>query len=99
VDRIKTIDDVQLHKEWRRLERDVDTFRRRAATVAAALEVTGRSVMSDPLHQRFTSIHDFLRVRLSAVEEEVMRRAAAAAARPKWSFLSIGRSRPFASGA
>jgi hypothetical protein len=83
VDRIKAMDNVQLHKELRRLERDVEDFRVRAATVEAMLERSGRSVMSDPLHQRLTSIHEFLRRQLEDAGKEAAKRAAAPRARPR----------------
>jgi hypothetical protein len=98
MDRLKAMDDMQLHRELRRLERDVEDFRVRAATVAAALERNGGSAISDPLHQRFSSIHAFLRDQLTDVAKEVERRGAAAVARPRWSFQSLLRALPFASG-
>jgi hypothetical protein len=98
MDRLNAMDDVQLRRELRRLERDVDNFRVRTATVAAALERNGCCVTSDALHQRLSSIHAFLRDQLTDVAKEVERRGAAAAARPRWSLQSLLRSLPFASG-
>jgi hypothetical protein len=98
VHRLRTMDDVQLHKHLRRLERDVEDFRLRAATTAAAAERNGRSVMSDPLHQRLASIHAFLREQMTHAANELKRRDAAAAARPRSSLRSALRVLPFASG-
>ena len=98
MDRFKVMNDVQLHKHLRRLERDVEDFRVRAAREAAALERNGRSVISDPLHQRLTSIHSFLRDQLILAEREMERRKAIPVARPRWSVDSILRALPFTSG-
>jgi hypothetical protein len=83
------MNDLQMHKELRRLERDVEDFRVRAAAVKATLEHSGRSVMSDPLHQRLSSIHEFLRDRLKDVQKEATKRAAAAPASPGSSVKSL----------
>jgi hypothetical protein len=98
VDRLKTMDDIQLRRELRRLERDAEDFRLRAATVAAGLERNGGCVISDPLHQRLASIHAFLRDQLTRAAKEVERRDAAFAARPGWSLQPLMRALPFASG-
>jgi hypothetical protein len=98
VDRLKAMNHVQLHKHLRRLERDVEDFRVRAAREAVALECNGRSVISDPLHQRLTSIHSFLRDQLILAEREMERRKAMPVARSRWSVDSILRALPFTSG-
>lgn len=98
MDRLKVMDGVQLQEHLRRLERDVEDFRARAATEAATLEHNGRSVISDPLHQRLTSIHAFLRDQLMLAEKEIGRREAAAIERSPWSLHSILRALPFTSG-
>ncbi|HEX2825833.1 MAG TPA: hypothetical protein VHP37_05765 [Burkholderiales bacterium] len=85
------MDDVQLHEEMHRLERDAEDFRVRAASVAATLEHSGRSVISDPLHQRLTSIHAYLRDELKGARQEAERRAAAPRRRPTWSLRSLFR--------
>ena len=96
MDRLKTMGDVQLHEELRRLERDVEGFRMRAAAVAATVEDSGRAVLSDPLYQRLTSIHEFLADRLAEVEREIDRRTAEAAAPRTWSLRAILRPSAFA---
>lgn len=87
--RLKAMDDIQLQKELRRLERDVEDFRARAAHAAAAAVSGGRSVVSDPLHQRLASIHDFLGERLKDAQALARTRAAGADARPRWSLGSL----------
>jgi hypothetical protein len=89
VERLKIMDDVQLQKELRRLERDVEDFRARAAAAAAAAERSGRSVISDPLHQRLTSIREFLANRLQDGRTIARTRATAASARSRWSLRSL----------
>lgn len=98
MDRLKRMDDMQLRRELRRLERDAEDFRMRAATVAAELEGNGGGVGSDPLHQRLASIHAFLRDQSIRFAKEVERRDAAAAARPRCSLQSLIRALPFVSG-
>jgi hypothetical protein len=88
VERIKALDNVQLDTELRRLERDVEDFRVRAANVAATLEHSGRSTISDPLHQRLSSIHGFLAERLKDARNEASKRATAASPQPRWSLQS-----------
>ena len=89
MERLKTMDDTQLRNELLRLERAVEDFRVRAAAAAAAAERSGRSVISDPLHQRLTSIHEFLGERLKDAEDLVRKRAAGAPARRRWSLASL----------
>jgi hypothetical protein len=89
VERLEIMDDVRLQRELRRLERDVDDFRARAAAAAAAAERSGRSVISDPLHQRLTSIQEFLGDRLKDGRTIARKRATAASARSRWSLASL----------
>jgi hypothetical protein len=90
MDRLRNMNDTQLHGELRRLKRDVEDFRVRAGAVAATLESEDRNVLSDPLHQRLTSIHAFLRDRLADAEREARRREAARPApRRGWSLHSL----------
>ena len=93
MERLKLMNDVELRKELRRLERDVADFGARAAAAAAAAERSGRSVISDPLHQRLTSIHEFLAGRLKDGRTIVGKRSAAASARPTWSLASLFQAR------
>lgn len=98
MERLKAMDAVQLEQHLQRLERDVEDFRLRVATVAAALGREGRTTLSDPLHQRLTSIHRFLREELTHARQEVAWRAEIAPAPARWSVRSLLRLVPFASG-
>jgi hypothetical protein len=84
MDRFKSMSDIQLRSELRRLERDVADFRTRAVGVAANVEREGRVPLSDPLHRRLTSIHAFLSDRLAAAENEMRGRAASRFERRPW---------------
>ena len=83
--RSSTTRDSHLHETIERLKRDVEDFAARAAREASALEREGRPILSNPLHQRLTSIRNHLSAQLREAEDEVARRASLVARRPKWS--------------
>ena len=86
MDRLRTMHDADLHGAIRRLKRDVEDFRARAAKEASAVKRDGRDTIGDPLHQRLASIRDYLSEDLRHAESELARRMRAAARRPAWSW-------------
>ena len=82
MNRLSTMRDAHLHATIGRLKRAIEDFTARAATEASALEREGRPILSNPLHQRLTSIRNHLSAQLREAEDEVARRANLAARQP-----------------
>jgi hypothetical protein len=85
--RLRSMNDVQLDTHIRDLERDVERFRRSAAAEAAAL-FARKSGVSDALYGRFSAIHAFLVEQLLAAQREAHRRRSAAKRRPPLSLTT-----------
>lgn len=77
---------ADLEDEIRRLIRDVEDFTARAGKEALTLEREGRSVLSNPLHQRLATIRDHLREQLRMAQLERARRERAASKPTRRSF-------------
>ena len=67
--------DEQLRQTIARLKSDVESFRARAAAVAADLERNGLAPAEDPLHQRLSAIRDHLCAQLAQAQEALSARA------------------------
>lgn len=89
MDRLMLMDDQQLLRHVRRLERDVEEFGDRAAREMAMLE--RGDATAEAMRQRFASIRDFLARQLANVDNEVARRMAARRMRSPWAGAPLWR--------
>lgn len=71
---LSNMSDAQLEHTSARLRSDIDSFRTRAAAVAAHVEQNGLIAAENPLHKRLTGIQRHLCAQLVEAQEESARR-------------------------